>query len=243
MFHKLEPKIGFGWTTRILAFIMLATLLVPIAIMRMRVIPKTRRALVDLTALQEAPFVLFTLGSFFVFMGLYIPMFYVQTYAIEEGIMSVDLAFYMLSLINTASVFGRLLPNFIADRIGPLNVLIPCALSSAILAFSWIGIKNTQGLIIFCLLYGLFTGGLVSLPPTVLVGLSPSMAVLGSRMGTSFAFNGFALLIGTPIAGAIVKPANYVGSIGFCGAVVAFGSIFIVLARFAKTGYTLRVVA
>jgi hypothetical protein len=119
--HQLIPRLGFGWATRVLALITLVTLTVPVAVMRMRVVPKARRALVDLSAFRDAPFVLFTVGCFFIFMGLYIPMFYVQSFAIEEGITSENLAFYMLSIINAASVFGRLVPNFIADTVGPLN--------------------------------------------------------------------------------------------------------------------------
>ena len=173
-------------------------------------------------------------------MGLYIPMFYVQSFAIEEGITSENLAFYMLSIINAASVFGRLVPNFIADTVGPLNVLIPCTIVAALLAFCWLAVKNTVGLIVFCLLYGFFTGGLVSLPPTVLVSLSPSMAVVGSRMGTCFAFNGISLLVGTPIAGALVKPGDFKGAIAFCGSVVIFGCIFLILARIVKVGTALH---
>jgi predicted MFS family arabinose efflux permease len=238
--HQLIPRLGFGWATRVLALITLVTLTVPVAVMRMRVVPKARRALVDLSAFRDAPFVLFTVGCFFIFMGLYIPMFYVQSFAIEEGITSENLAFYMLSIINAASVFGRLVPNFIADTVGPLNVLIPCTIVAALLAFCWLAVKNTAGLIVFCLLYGFFTGGLVSLPPTVLVSLSPSMAVVGSRMGTCFAFNGISLLVGTPIAGALVKPGDFKGAIAFCGSVDIFGCIFLILARIVKVGTALR---
>jgi hypothetical protein len=29
IFHELQPRIGFGWATRVIAFIMLATLMIP----------------------------------------------------------------------------------------------------------------------------------------------------------------------------------------------------------------------
>lgn len=65
---------------------MLGTLAVSLSVMRTRILPARKRALLDLPAFKEAPFVLFTLGMFFGFMGMYIPFFYVQSYAIEEKV-------------------------------------------------------------------------------------------------------------------------------------------------------------
>jgi MFS family permease len=75
IFHQLQPRIGFPWATRVLAFIMLGTLAVSLAVMQMRILPPQKRTLWDLSALNEAPFMLFTLGIFFGFMGMYIPPF------------------------------------------------------------------------------------------------------------------------------------------------------------------------
>lgn len=86
IFHKLQPHLGFGWATRILAFIMLGTLSLSLTVMRTRILPAQKRALWDFPAFKEAPFTFFTLGMFFGFMGLYIPFFYVQSYAIEEKV-------------------------------------------------------------------------------------------------------------------------------------------------------------
>lgn len=86
VFHKLQPRIGFGWATRVVAFIMLGTLALSLAVMRTRILPAQRRALWDFPAFKEPPFTLFTLGMFFGFMGLYIPFFYVQSYAIDEKV-------------------------------------------------------------------------------------------------------------------------------------------------------------
>lgn len=91
VFHRLQPRIGFAWATRVLAFIMLGTLAVSLAVMRTRVLPGKRRALVDVRAFREAPFVFFTLGMLFGFMGLYIPFFYVQSYAVGEKVCLVTL--------------------------------------------------------------------------------------------------------------------------------------------------------
>lgn len=176
-------------------------------------------------------------------MGLYIPIFYVQSYAIEEKIMSENLAFYMLSILNASSIFGRIIPNFIADRTGPLNVIIPGTLATCILGFGWVGIHSTGGLIIFCILYGFFSGSFVSIPPTVLVTLSPSMGVVGTRMGMCFALGGLGLLIGTPVAGQLIKQSGFDAAIFFCGGVVALATVCMVAARVTKAGPGLKAVA
>lgn len=161
--------------------------------MKVRVRPAQKRALIQLSAFTEPPFTLFTIGMFFGFMGLYFPFFYTQSYAISTGIMEQSLANYLFAILNAASIFGRILPNFIADRVGALNVLLPCTLAASILAFSWLAIDSSAGLIIFCVFYGFFSGAFVSLPPTVLVLLTSDMRFFGTRMGMNFAVGGLGI--------------------------------------------------
>ena len=46
---------------------------------------------------------------------VYVPFFYIQDYSLKLSI-DADLAFYMLSVMNAASLIGRLVPNWLADR-------------------------------------------------------------------------------------------------------------------------------
>jgi len=108
IFHKLQPQIGFPRTVRIMGLIMLITLSLPIIFMKARLNPSSRRKIIDLAAWQEVPYLMFGIGVFLIFMGFYIPFFYVQIYAIEKGIVSPNLGFYLLALLNTGSFFGRL---------------------------------------------------------------------------------------------------------------------------------------
>jgi MFS family permease len=152
-------------------------------------------------------------------------------------------AFYMLSILNAASIFGRIIPNFIADKMGPVNIIIPATVFTCLLAFGWVGIHSTAGLVIFCLLYGFFSGSFVSIPPTVLVTLSPSISVVGTRMGMCFAMGGLGLLVGTPVAGQLIKHVSFDAAIFFCGGAVALGAVSLVATRIAKTGLKLNVIA
>ncbi|KAI9871970.1 MAG: hypothetical protein M1830_002209 [Pleopsidium flavum] len=233
-------SLGFGWAPRVIAFIMLATLIVPLASMKMRVKPSMQRRIFEPAAWREAPYTLFALGTFFGFMGLYIPFFYVQIYSIKENILGEDFAFYLLALLNGGSFFGRIGPNFIADKTGPFNTFIPCSLVAAPLAFIWLGSKTPAGIIIFCLLYGFFSGTFVSLSSTVTITLCPSMSLIGVRIGMLFVPTAIGLLIGNPIAGAIL-PHGWPALEVFCGVAVALATGFMVAARVKKYGCGLRV--
>ncbi|KAI9760174.1 MAG: hypothetical protein M1840_002591 [Geoglossum simile] len=231
VFRRLQAQVGYGWATRVIGFIALATLAIPAIVLKPRVLPGKSRQLLDPRALKEVPYTLFSFAMFLVFIGLYIPFFYIPLYAAESLRVSQDLAFYLLAVLNAASIFGRIIPNIIADKLGAWNVLIPFTLIVGILSFAWIGIHNLAGIVVFCVLYGFFSGAIVSLPPTALVLLSPDLSVIGTRMGMCFSFAGFGLLIGSPIAGALLRSeSGFSGPEAFGGATVVAGFAFIALA-------------
>ncbi|KAI8259523.1 hypothetical protein K4K58_002581 [Colletotrichum sp. SAR11_239] len=71
MARQLLPKIGFGWTMRVMALVQLVTLLVANIFMRSRLRPRRAGSLVELSAFKEKPYLLFTIGMFFNFWGVY----------------------------------------------------------------------------------------------------------------------------------------------------------------------------
>lgn len=240
VFYKLQPTIGFPWATRVLGFMMLATLALSNSVMRVRVLPAGRRKFLDLTAFTEAPYVLFICGGCLAFMGLYAPFFYVQSYAIETGIANPDLAFYLLSMINAASTFGRIIPGYVGDKIGPLNMIIPCSLLTGVLCFCLIPSRSVTRVILDVVFYGLFSGTLVSLPPTIFVHLTKNRAVIGTRMGMGFSVFSVGLLVGTPICGAILNATgSYTYVWVFSGVLTVAGTAFIAASRVAKGGFSL----
>lgn len=111
LFHKLQPRVGFAWATRTLAFTMLATLALPLLGMKLRGKTQSPKRWLDLSAWKEVSYVLFACSAFFGFLGIYIPFFYVQLYALQQGIVNSDFVFYLLPLLNTGSLFGRLVGN------------------------------------------------------------------------------------------------------------------------------------
>lgn len=235
--YKLIPQVGFAWATRILGFMSLATLIVSNLVMEVRALPPAKRKIVDLPAFKELPYTFFVAGCFLAFMGLYAPFFYVEFYSISYKITNENLAFYTLAIINSASVFGRIVPNFIADKVGPLNIIIPACFISGIICLCLIPVRTVGPLIVVCLLYGFFSGALVSLPPTIYVHLSiKNRAMIGTRMGQGFFIISIGLLLGTPICGWILNGASYAYVWVFSGLLLIAGAIVMFLSRTAKVG-------
>ncbi len=224
-----------------MGFIMLATSAIPLLGMHERVRPTSKHAPVKLQLFHGIPHLMFCFAMLFGFMGIYIFFVYVQLYALLECNMDRDLALYLLAIVNAGSVFGRLIPSYFADKVGPLNIFIPFALITALLNFSWIAIQTPAGLVVFCVLYGFFSGTFVSLPGPMGASLSPNMRNIGRRLGVSVAFSGIGLLIGNPIAGLITRNGrNWMGLQIWAGVLVVVSGCFVLAARVLKVGSSLK---
>jgi MFS family permease len=242
MFDQLQNKVGFAWATRALGFVSFGTICFSVSIMRSRFKPKEKRKLYQLSAFKEPAFMLFAFAMFMGFLGFYNFLFYVQSYAIDTGIVDPKLGFYLLSMLNAASSFGRIAPNFLADHLGPLNMLTPAVTITAILAFVWIRVHTVPGIIILAVLYGFFSGGFVSLPPVVMASMTPDVRNLGTRMGMVFAITSIGLLIGTPIGGAILSRTNeYVGVQLFTACCLITSAGLMTCVRLLRSGLKLQV--
>lgn len=189
---------------------------------------------------QEPAYGIWTVALTFNLVAQYTPAFFIQDYAQQKDIMDEDLASYLLPILNACSIVGRIAPNLLADRFGGLNMLIPAVLSATVLAFGWIGIHSTAGCIIFICLYGFFVGSILSLPPFVVSSLCPDPKVLGSRMGNSFAVASFGLLMGPPVAAAILQSGSWLGTQIFAAGLLTVATGGLVFVRLFITGTHLR---
>ncbi|GIZ39757.1 hypothetical protein CKM354_000312800 [Cercospora kikuchii] len=206
MFYRMinHEDLGFGWSVRILGFTALATLIVPISLMRQRVKPDKPRSLIDWTAFRDVPFVIFVIGCTIGFIGLYVGFFYISFYGNQRGYTSESLSFYLVAILNAGSVFGRTLPNILSDRIGPANVIAPGALCVAIVLFCLIAVHNAAGMIVVALFFGFFSGIFIALPPVLFVALTKDKSKVGTRIGMGFATVGLGVLAGGPGGGGIL---------------------------------------
>lgn len=139
--------------------------------MRVRQMTKRKRSLVESAAFKEAPYSVFCLAMFSGYVGALAPVYYISSYVIDTHVMTARLGFYFLPILNAASVPGRIITGFLANTIGPVNMLIPTVLTTGIIALCCITIHNTGELIVFAILYGFFSSGSVSLPSVALTSL------------------------------------------------------------------------
>jgi predicted MFS family arabinose efflux permease len=163
------------------------------------------RKLYDFSAFRDTNFVIFTACSFATFLGYIVPYFYLPTFAQDVLGISKSFALWILVMSIGASFFGRLSAGLIAHRMGPILTWFFCALVSGVLSICWIAVNSRSGLITFSVLWGFCSAGLVTLPAAVFPSLCPDPSRLGTRVGMSWGISSFASLIGSPIAGALLK--------------------------------------
>jgi len=232
---------GFMWGVRFSAFLTLALLVIANLCMRplAHMLPSQshnapRMSSVMLTAILDMPYILTISGSTLVLWGLFFPYFYLQLYAGFNDV-SPTLAFYLLSILNASSIFGRTLPNFLADRLGQFNLVCPVAVLSAGLTFVLLGATSAGGMIAFAIFYGFVSGAFSALLPPTIVSLTSNMDELSVRMGLGFCLNSLGLLTGTPITGALLIKLEWWKPTVFSGAVISAGTINMVIARYLMT--------
>ncbi|TVY13420.1 Aspyridones efflux protein apdF [Lachnellula arida] len=238
--YRLIDQVGFPWAIRISGFISLATLLIPISILRLRVKPPKARALLDFAALTDVTYMSFVLVSLIVYMGLFVIFFYLSYYAESQRITNTSLAFYLVPIFNAASMFGRTAPNALADKLGPFNLLAPATLISGVLMLCMMAVHSKGAIIVMALLSGFMSGALIGLPPLCFVALTQDKSKLGTRVGMGYAILSFGVLASGPGGGAILGQGhslNWHGLWTFGGVSTCVASLGYLAIRFAKYGF------
>jgi MFS transporter, MCT family, aspergillic acid transporter len=103
MIRRLIPEVGFGWSMRIGAFMILALLIIANATIKTRLPPSPKKLTKQILV---APFfelkaMLLFIGFMFMTFGIFIPINYVEVEALHQG-MGPNLAQYLIPILNTA---------------------------------------------------------------------------------------------------------------------------------------------
>ncbi|OJJ43202.1 hypothetical protein ASPZODRAFT_136401 [Penicilliopsis zonata CBS 506.65] len=241
VFYRLVPRIGFSWAVRVLGFMALGTLLIPLAVMRLRVKPAKPRAILDWSTFTDLHFMIL-IGAFVIgYAGLYVGLFYLSYFGEATGITNESLSFYLVPILNAGSVFGRTLPNILADKIGPLNVVAPGTMIVSIVLFSLLAVKSAASLVVCVVFFGFFSGIYVALPAVCFVALTHDKSKIGTRIGMGMAMLGLGVLMGGPGGGGIQQSRDngmdFTGTWIYAGATTMACSIILFILRFMKAGF------
>ncbi|KAJ5729095.1 monocarboxylate transporter [Penicillium malachiteum] len=243
MVSKLMDKVGYGWTMRTAAFMILALLVVANLTVRSRVPPKPRTMSKEtlLKPFREIKMLLVIGGFLCLTFGIFVPINYLVVEAMEAG-MSTYLANYLVAMLNAASLFGRILAGISSDKLGHYNILVVACLLAGILVLAlWVPATSNAAIIVFACTFGFASGAYVSLANALVVKISP-FPEIGYRTGLLFLFSSIGGLTANPIAGAILQHENgsYTGMKIFAGIFLLAGSLWVMAARFVHTGFDLK---
>lgn len=224
--------VGFGWTVRVMTLIIIVTLGISNVVLRGPKASNQRRRLVDRSSLTDWPYVTFVIGCCCVFLGIYTPFFYIQSYAIAHKFASANTTFYIVAAMNLSSIFGRIIPNFFTHLVGPLIMIMATSVTLLATALGFIGAQSIGTVFAVAVVYGFFTGTFFALQPTVFVRLTKDMRIMGTRFGMAFSVMSFALLFGPPISGALQRVFGYNASWVWAAATILFGTGMFVVSFF-----------
>ncbi|MCJ1471440.1 hypothetical protein MMC13_000079 [Lambiella insularis] len=241
MAEKLLFRIGYAWTVRAMALVVLLTLIPANIIARERPGHSGRgKITMDWSALRDIPFLLMVTGMFFAYWGIYFGFYYIATFGQSILHLSSTSSINLLIAMNAANLPGRFLPALISDAcIGPLNTIIPSTFLAAMQIFFWVGVSSHSALLVVACLYGFSAAGLQSLYSATIYSFSPDPSKVGVRMAMVFAAIGLACLTGAPIGGAPIQRDNggYLYAQFFAGGSLALGAGFLLAARVCKGGW------
>ncbi|KAJ6016057.1 MFS transporter asaE [Penicillium herquei] len=244
MVTHLIPEVGFPWAMRICAFLILFMLGITNLTLKSRLTytKKPVRLINFVRPLKDIRFVITVSASFCFFWGMFLPFSFVITQAEEYG-MSSNMSQYLIPILNAASIFGRTVPGYLADRLGRYNVMIFFSFFSSIIVLAlWLPSRGNAPAIVFCALYGFGSGAFVSLAPALIAQIS-ELREVGVRNGTCFSIISFAALTGTPIGGALVPNVltdSYTNLQIFSGVTMIAGAMLYVVARIVVGGVNFK---
>ena len=234
MVQRLLPQIGFAWSMRAAAFLILGLLVIAnlTVTSRLEHTPKRLNPIMLFKPLRELPFALLVASSFFIFLGLFLPFAFITLTGIATG-MDPYLASYLIPVLNAVSIFGRILPGYLADKFGRFNIAVTmCYVSGIICLAIWLPAQGSAPTFVFAALYGFGSGTFVSIVPALVAAIS-DIRQIGLRTGCLFMIIAPAALVGNPIGGALQVRDNggfrYVEI--FAGVAIIVGTTFMFVSR------------
>ncbi|UPK96235.1 hypothetical protein LCI18_007170 [Fusarium solani-melongenae] len=240
LLQRTFPHLGWKWSLRIVGFIVLglmsagwlclswsAKLLSP------TMASQAKTAMPNFTAFQSKAFSFITIGFSMLEFAMFGISGLLPTFASKAGY-GEDVGFILLALSNGCSIFGRILPGFVADFLGHFNVLIAMILVTSIFTAALFVPLNTGSaapLYAFASLWGFFTGSWLAMIP-VCVSKTCEPASYGRYYGTMTFCVSLAALIAVSVPGELLDRFGHKAASSFFLCIVLLGGVSFHLARF-----------
>lgn len=243
----LFTRIGYPWTMRLLALIILVMCALALLLVRARLPPKKGGSVwPDVRIFADVGFALSTAGVFFIEWGLFVPLTYLSSWALKTGVGSDDFAYQLLAILNGASFFGRWIPGIVADKWGRFNTMLMVTLLALLSVLGlWMpgsvegGARGSLPLaVLFTVGFGFASGSGISLTP-VCVGQLCGTEEYGRYYATCYTVVSFGCLTGVPIAGEIVRRCggDYEGLVAFTAGCYVMALVCFGFVRVKKVGW------
>ncbi|KAJ5979861.1 monocarboxylate permease [Penicillium waksmanii] len=230
---NLAGSLGFPWAIRIVGFISVLF---------------CSKGKIDIKSLSELRFSLLTAAIVLIDFALLIPLTYLPSYAQSRGLGD-SFAYNLSPILNAASILGRIVPGYYADRFGRFNVMIVTAFVCSVITFAlWLPSQSNRAAILaYAVLFGFWSGSAISLSPVCVAQISKTED-FGKRYGTTYFLVSLGTLVAIPIAGELLKVQppnggldNYYGLIVLCGLAYFFACLFFILSRAVSVGWGFKV--
>lgn len=235
------PAYGYVWSLRILGFVFFASLALSNLLLKARFAPTAaakKKAIVSLHIFGDLRFSLFTVSVFGFEVVLFGGLGILPTYATVFTDFPPGTGFYLIAVLNAVSCLGRILPGYLADKIGRFNTLLIMIIFTLIFMLAlWLplGTKSLPALYAFAALFGFGTGSWMALTPAC-VGQLCRADEFGRYYGSMYFVASLATLVCIPISGELVQTVGPDALVGFFCCILALSLVSFIFSRWACLG-------
>ncbi|KAE9398815.1 MFS general substrate transporter [Gymnopus androsaceus JB14] len=193
--------------------------------------PKTSSGgLFNLAAFKSPAFSAYCASSFITFLGLYTVLTYIDVSASSIGIDD-NFSFYLVSITNAASGFGRLTSGVALRILGAINFMAPMTLVAGVLTYAWPFATTKAEFIVVGVIYGFASGVYISCFLLPIYEMS-EVNDIGRRTGMILSIGATGALLGPPISGAINTNTGGFKAVGYyAGSMIILAAAFMILTR------------
>ncbi|RAH46068.1 putative MFS monocarboxylate transporter [Aspergillus brunneoviolaceus CBS 621.78] len=226
---------GWAWSLRIIALVALACYALGIFLVKGRLPASTQSgATIDLTVFRS-PRLCFLAVAVFAFEFIIFGCASLLPTYVRYASLALDVQYYSLTVLNSMSLLGRVLPGLAADLFGRFNILLSLVvLTLLVMAAVWIPVGSHDEATLYTVvaIFGFGSGGWISLAP-VCAGQLCRTEEYGRFYGTIYSVAAFGALLTVPVGGELLQKTTPQVLVGFYAAVLVVGLVSVVCSRWA----------